>query len=204
MDGIPDAMELTRKTLEVLGVEEYNEKARYPNPLKNAKDGKSYNWDSATSGFIPANTVNFILSSDSIPKGIAQVAKSSIQKFEEYTDGPRVAEYELIGLVEELSFRFGLGACAEKVAKETLISNGANVQEPEDGDENKSIDIRTETSLNQVKLADSPRSDWKEPKDNIKSDCERDKNILWVKHDSTVLVNSKPDERLIKDRFEPI
>jgi hypothetical protein len=203
MNQIPGATELTKEALDVLGIDGYDEGARYHNPLKNAKDGKHYNWDSASSGFVPKDTVNYILTFDSIAEGIANVAEFAQEEFDAWTDGNPVSIREIVGIVEELCIRFGRGAAAERHAKEILESNGSDVKKPVEGDENKKIDIRTDEAIHQVKLNDKYRSDWKEPRNNLESDENRNKNILWVKPDGEVLTRANPDARGSK-KYEPI
>ena len=201
MNQIPTAEDLTADACAEMGIEGYNPDKRYHNPLKNAKDGKHYNWDSATSGFVPKNTVDFIRSFDSIAVGIANVAKIAQESFDSFTDGQPVNTAEMVGIIEEISIRFGRGACAERFAKNQIDST---VIDPKDGDENKRIDIRTNDSLFQVKLAESPRSDWKKPQNNVESDKNREKEILWVEPDGKVNKVVNPDEHLLKNRYEPI
>lgn len=203
MNQIPTAETLTEDALSVLGIEGYNPDERYHNPLKNAKDGKHYNWDSASSGFVPADTVNFIRSFDAIAEGVAHVAKVAQEAFDGFTDGNPVNTAEMVGIVEEISIRFGRGAAAERYAKETLESRGSDVAKPVEGDENKKIDIRTTETLHQVKLSEDYRSDWGIPRNNVESDKNRNKNILWVKPDGEVLTRANPDERGTK-KYEPI
>lgn len=215
--NLPTTEELTRQTLEVIRTQtddghngEYEPAHnRYHNPLKHATDGKHNNWASATSGYLPADTVNAILAAPSVPHGIAEVSLRARDLFNEHTDGPQCSDDELTGIVVEIAERFGRGASAERFAARRLDETGATINEPLPGDEDKKIDIRTNDTLHQVKLNDEPRSDWvpdELPQANTDDDKERDRNLLWVKPNGKVMA-LKPEEEqghLLVERYEEI
>lgn len=215
-NGLPTTEELTRQTLELIrtqtdanheGTYDPDDK-RYHNPLKHATDGKHNNWASASSGYLPADTVNAILEAPSVPHGIAEVALLARDLFNQDTDGIECTDDELTGIVEELAERFGRGASAERWAARRLEETGATINEPRAGDEDNKIDIRTDDSLHQVKLNDKPRSDWvpqELPQENT-DDENKEKNLIWVKPNGDVMTLKPKEERghRLTERYEKI
>ena len=174
MEELQTTDELTREALEYIDgfrATDYDENAAYGNVLSDETHGKTQNWDSASSGFVPANTVDFIKSFDTIAEGIAATAVAAIQEFESYS-GVEVFAHQVIGVVKKIAGRFGRGADGEARVESFLKARGEEIAAPKATDENKGIDIRTtDGDLYQVKRADSYRSDW--GNNSVK--------VLWIK-----------------------
>jgi hypothetical protein len=174
MEELQTTDELTRAALDNLeGYDrsDYNQDRAYGNILSDETHGKTQNWDSASSGFVPANTVDFIKSFDTIAEGIAATAVAAIQEFESYS-GVEVFAHQVIGVVKKIAGRFGRGADGEVRVESFLKARGEEIASPQPADENKGIDIRTtDGDLYQVKRADSYRSDW--GNNSVK--------VLWIK-----------------------
>ena len=204
---IPTATDLTADVCEMMGIDSYNPDELYTNPLKNAKIGKHYNWDNSDSGFLPKNTVNAILAGNSVIEGIAIVSKQAQEEFELDT-GYSVDTEEMIGIIEEISIRFGRGAAAEKHVTE-FLKNQTNkkVIDAKQNDEKNRVDIRCKTAVFQVKLsgvvADNAadagyRTDWKKPK--AKAVNNEDRELIWVTNNGKIF--KKLDKGRVMEGWE--
>jgi hypothetical protein len=168
---------MTGRALIELGCfEEYDPRAVYSNPAKNAKFGMSMNW---MNHLAPDNVVNMIAQGDTLAQGLAEAAEATLENTlnHRYMNDARYTESQkddwTRGIVQELSFRAGFGAFAE-IWWSQHDDIAGTVVEPEDGDEDAGIDVRTTETTYQVKVGESFKSGW--------SKKEAD-HLVWVKAD---------------------
>lgn len=133
----------------------YEPHRTYGNPLADSIVGQPHNWDK---NLVPANTVRAIRAHDELAEGVANVARAAIDALMAYSDGKADISGEgIIGLVETLASRFGVGASGERFVLEN--TDGEPVER--EGDETRGVDIRYKDGRAiQVKTADSRRYNW--------------------------------------------
>jgi len=169
MDNEIDKQDLIRRAIAESGHLEasmYESDRAYPNPLDDCLHGKSQNAYMANSGLVPPNTVQFLKSFETVASGVAVVTENSLANLYEY-NGYEACTADIIGVIRDLSCRFGVGAEAEIFAEAVLESLGESVQPSQEGDENNRVDIRTDRATYQVKLAEEYRTDWPYPDELI-------------------------------------
>jgi len=178
LDGVEaryDPEKTARDALSVMSMrDEYNPNKMYANPAKSYKFGMSYNWHN---NLVPDNVVDFITSHETVAAGVARAAHETLlntlnhRYFESVEYDEQDERDWLIGIVQELAGRDGLGAFGEIWARENVDLEGVAMT-PQADDENKGIDIRTTESTYQVKTGDSFKSHWE------KKEAE---HLIWVK-----------------------
>lgn len=172
-DATYDAEGVTREALAEAGLEGYyNPRKLYANPAKNAKFGQPFNWHN---NIVPANVINKIANERDVAKGIAKTAQTTLDntlnhRYFNTVDYNEADEADwFIGLVQEMTRRDGFGAFGEIWASENAVDG--DVQEPQDGDEEKGIDVRTDESTYQIKVGENEK-DW---------DAKEAEHLIWVK-----------------------
>lgn len=186
MKEILNTNELTREVLAFfpeIDANSYDSEEIYCNPLE-SKHGKHNNWANASSGFLPKNTTEKIKESDTIAQGIAQVCKVGMNEFVKYS-GKVPTNGHIVGLIEKVIIRFGIGAKAERMI-ENKLENQMNVQKnpSKPNDENNGVDIRTDNMLIQSKFGADFKYSWDSPKVQEKG---KESVLLWVKPNGKVL-----------------
>lgn len=163
---------------------QYDKNFAYKSPLVNPFHSDDYNWQN---NWIPSNCVNYIKDAETVAKGIAEVAENVIATFEQKS-GKTMSPEGRISTYQIVTSRWGIGAKAEVYVEEVLESKGFTIENPKDDDEGQKIDTRTKEMLIQTKQSnDYNDSKWNMPKPNTKSDENKEKTIMWVKDDGTIM-----------------
>ena len=119
---------------------------------------KPHNWDHPDAGFLPEDIINLFSEFDETPEGIAHIAETASDEFEE-AGGEINHDEDIIGIIEAIAEKFGRGIEAhrifeeyiEKHTSETILSLKKEHKESR-------IDVRTDDDLYRVKYCE-PVSD---------------------------------------------
>jgi hypothetical protein len=170
-----------RALIELGAFEDYDPRAVYSNPAKNAKFGMSMNW---MNHLAPDNVVNMIANADTLAEGLAEAAEETLANTlnHRYMNGARYTDEQeqdwVRGITQELAFRAGFGAFAEMWWSRHDDIAGTVVS-PQENDETDGIDVRTTDTTYQVKVGESFKSSW----DRKEAD-----HLVWVKSDDYEIV----------------
>jgi hypothetical protein len=185
-----DPEKTTREALRIANMlDEYHENKLYSNPAKNSKFSMHYNWHN---NLVPENVVDLIASHETVAAGVLRAAYETLENTLEHRyfsdvvyDDDDVDDW-LIGIVQELSRRDGLGAFSEIWARLNADIEG-EVVAPYPSDEDKGIDIRTTETTYQVKSGESYKSNWEKKEAD---------HLIWVKTEDNKIMGYEmnPDE----------
>jgi hypothetical protein len=202
MSNILDTVSVTKEVvrrIDGLSIEDYDpENKRYCHPL-DCRQGKHNNYYNPNSGFIPENCTHTIKShEDGVIAGIAYVSEKTAWNFyqwqkEEYSNSGIPTNSEMIGIIEHITQRSGLGAKAEELVQQKLRDKAnASILPQEPQDEYNRVDIRTNQYLIQVKYGKKYNNDWKHPKINEKW---KQSALVWVDNKGIIRKHLKNGKR---------
>jgi len=115
---------------------------------------KSYNWAHPDAGFLPEDTINLISEFDEIGEGIAHIAETAADEFEE-AGGEINHNEDMVGLIEAIVKKFARGIEAHRIFEEYIENHTSQtILSLKKEHEESGIDVRTDDDLYRVKYCE--------------------------------------------------